>query len=459
MNFLQTALAFAVCLGSLIIFHELGHYLVARWCGVKVLRFSVGMGKVVWSRRFGRDQTEWAVSALPLGGYVKMLDAREGDLGDLPAEDLKREFTRQNVWKRIAIVAAGPLANFLLAILLYAGLYLHGVEEPTSKINVRATETATAAAPSAAWSAGLRSGDVVTAVNEQPVAVWSELRWNLMQAAIDKTEARIAVERAGQGRFSFVLPAAVLAAQDLDGDVPGKLGLGVARPAPVVAEVIAASPAAHGGLQKGDLLLSVDGVPVADGIAFIETIGNAAGKTVRVAVRRAGQQLVLAMVPRAEQAKTGKGTVTVGKIGAYIALQPDMITVPSSPLAAVGKAVARVWDTSVMSVKMIGKMITGEVSLKNVTGPITIADYAGQTARMGAASYLSFIAFISISLGVMNLLPIPVLDGGHLLYYSLEVLTGRSVPERFGEIAQRLGIGLLLTLMLLAVFNDVARLL
>ncbi|MYM95708.1 RIP metalloprotease RseP [Duganella vulcania] len=463
MNFLQTALAFAVCLGSLIIFHELGHYLVARWCGVKVLRFSVGMGKVVWSRRFGRDQTEWAVSALPLGGYVKMLDAREGDLDDLPAEDLKREFTRQNVWKRIAIVAAGPLANFLLAIVLYAGLYLHGVEEPTSKISVRTTEAATATAsnapPSAAWSAGLRSGDVVTAVNEQPVAVWSELRWNLMQAAIDKTEARIAVERVGQGRFSFVLPAAVLAAQDLDGDVPGKLGLGVARPAPLVLEAIAGGPAARAGLQKGDLLLSVDGVPVADGIAFIEIIGSAAGKTVQVAVRRAGQQLVLAMVPKAEQAKTGKGTVTVGKIGAYIALQPDMITVPSSPVAAVGKAVARVWDTSAMSVKMIGKMITGEVSLKNVTGPITIADYAGQTARMGAASYLSFIAFISISLGVMNLLPIPVLDGGHLLYYSLEVLTGRSVPERFGEIAQRLGIGLLLTLMLLAVFNDVARLL
>ncbi|OEZ58164.1 RIP metalloprotease RseP [Duganella sp. HH105] len=460
MNFLQTALAFIVCLGSLIIFHELGHYLVARWCGVKVLRFSVGMGKVVWSRRFGPDQTEWAVSALPLGGYVKMLDAREADLGDLPPEDLKREFTRQNVWKRIAIVAAGPAANFLIAIVLFAGLYMHGVEEPTSKISVRANEVATAAAvPTAAWSAGLRSGDVVTAVNEQPVAVWSELRWNLIQSAIDKTEARIAVERTGQGRFTFVLPAAVLATLDLEGDVPGKLGVGVARPAPVVQEVVAGGPAARAGLLKGDLLLSVDGTPVADGIAFIDIIRAAAGKTVQVAVRRAGQELVLPMVPLAEQAKTGKGTVTVGKISAYVAQLPDMISVPSSPLAAVGKAVARVWDTCTMTVKMIGKMITGEVSLKNVTGPITIADYAGQTARMGAASYLSFIAFISISLGVMNLLPIPVLDGGHLLYYSLEVLTGRSVPERFGEIAQRLGMGLLLTLMLLAVFNDVARLL
>jgi regulator of sigma E protease len=476
MNFLQTVLAFVVCLGSLIVFHELGHYLVARWCGVKVLRFSVGMGKVVWSRRFGPDQTEWAVSALPLGGYVKMLDAREGDLAHLPPEDLKREFTRQNVWKRIAIVAAGPLANFLIAIVLFAGLYMYGVEEPVSKISVRASETAELAAGAAtaadkagaasstpaatpAWRAGLRSGDLVTAINEQPVTVWSELRWNLMQAAIDKREARLTVERPGEGRRHVVLPADVLAALDLEGDVLGKLGLGVARPAPVVQQVLPGGPAERAGLRVGDLLLSVGGTPVADGIAFIDIIRASAGKTVEVVVRRAGQPLTLAMTPQAEQAKSGKGTVTVGKISAYVALQPDMIVVPSSPLEAVGKAMARVWDTCTMTLKMIGKMIVGEVSLKNVTGPITIADYAGQTARMGVVSYLSFIAFISISLGVMNLLPIPVLDGGHLLYYSLEVLTGRPVPERFNEIAQRVGIGLLMTLMLLAVFNDVARLL
>jgi regulator of sigma E protease len=280
-----------------------------------------------------------------------------------------------------------------------------------------------------------------------------------MQSAIDKKEARLTVERSGQGRLHFVLPADTLATLDLEGDVLGKLGIGVARPAPVVQQVIAGGPAERAGLREGDLLLSVDGAPVADGIAFIDIIRASAGKTVQVAVRRAGQPLTLAMTPQAEQAKSGKGTVTVGKISAAIALQPDMITVPSSPLAAVGKAMTRVWDTCTMTLKMIGKMIVGEVSLKNVTGPITIADYAGQTARMGAVSYLSFIAFISISLGVMNLLPIPVLDGGHLLYYSLEVLTGRPVPERFNEIAQRVGIGLLMTLMLLAVFNDVARLL
>jgi regulator of sigma E protease len=419
---------------------------------VKVLRFSVGMGKVVWSRRFGPDQTEWAISALPLGGYVKMLDGREGDLSGLPEADLKREFTRQNVWKRIAIVAAGPAANFLIAIVLFAGLFMHGIEEPSSKISVRA-------ASSAAAQAGLQSGDVITAINDQPVQVWSELRWQFIQAAIDKHDIRLAAERPGQGRIAATVPASALAGLDLEDDVPAQLGVGVSRPAPVVQQVMPGSPAERAGLREGDLLTAVDGAAVADGIAFIDIIRASAGKTVQVQLERAGQPLELSVAPQAEQAKTSKGTVTVGKIGAYVALAPDMINVPSSPVAALGKAVAKVWDTCTMTLKMIGKMITGEASLKNVTGPITIADYAGQTARMGAVSYLSFIAFISISLGVMNLLPIPVLDGGHLLYYSLEVLTGRSVPERVGEIAQRLGMGLLLTLMLLAVFNDVARLL
>ncbi|TYQ21096.1 UNVERIFIED_ORG: regulator of sigma E protease [Zoogloea ramigera] len=463
MNFLTTILAFAVCLGSLITIHELGHYLVARWCGVKVLRFSVGMGKVVWSRRFGRDQTEWAVSALPLGGYVKMLDAREGDLASIPKEDLAREFTRQSVWKRIAIVAAGPLANFLVAIVLFAGLYMHGVEEPTSKISVRAAAGQDADRTPAAL-AGLRTGDRITAVNGEPVAAWSELRWNLMQAAVDKKEASLTVERSGYGRVNAIVPAATMTALDLEGDIVGNLGIGVALPSPVVQQVLPGGAAERGGLQVGDLLKSVDGVAVQDGVAFIELIRAAPGKTVQVEVIRAGLPRTLAVTPQAEMLKgadgekSGKQAVTVGKISAYVALRPDMINVPSGPLSALGKAVERVWDTCTMTLKMIAKMVTGEASLKNVTGPITIADYAGQTARMGVASYLSFIAFISISLGVMNLLPIPVLDGGHLLYYSLEVLTGRPVSERVAEFAQRIGIGLLMTLMVLAVFNDITRL-
>jgi regulator of sigma E protease len=257
------------------------------------------------------------------------------------------------------------------------------------------------------------------------------------------------------------VPAAALEALDLEGDVPAQLGMGVARLAPIVTRVLAGSPAERAGLRAEDILQTIDGATVGDGAAFIQTVQHAAGRTVQLEVQRAGQTLRVSVVPEAasSEAKDGKGTVTVGKIGAEIANRPDMIKLPSSPLDAVGKGVARVWDTCTMTLKMLGKMLTGQASLKNITGPLTIADYAGQTARMGAVSFLSFVAFISVSLGIMNLLPIPVLDGGHLLYYSLEVLTGRSVPERVGEIAQRLGMGLLLTLMLLAVFNDVAPLL
>lgn len=452
MNFLQTLVAFVVALGSLIVIHELGHYWVARWCGVKVLRFSIGMGKVVWSRRIGPDQTEWAVSALPLGGYVKMLDGREQDVSALAPQDLKREFTRQSVWRRIAIVAAGPLANFLLAILIFAGLYLHGMAEPASKVGAAPAGTAAAVA-------GVHAGDSVTAVNGKAVAVWSDLRWELVQAAIDKADVRLEVERAGLGHYSLQLPASALAGLDLEGDVLGKLGLTLARPPAVVEQVLAGGPAARAGLRADDLIVAIDGVAVADGVAVIDIIRVNAGRALQFELRRAGAPLTLAITPEAAEVKGPQGTVTVGKINAYVAQMPAMISVPSTPLAALGKAVVKVWDTSVMTLRMIGKMITGEASWKNITGPITIADYAGQTARIGAVSYLGFIAFISISLGVMNLLPIPVLDGGLLLYYSLEVLTGRPVPERFGEIAQRLGIGLLVSLMLLAVFNDVARLL
>ncbi|MDC8759945.1 RIP metalloprotease RseP [Janthinobacterium fluminis] len=448
MNLLQTLLAFFVALGSLIVIHELGHYWVARWCGVKVLRFSVGMGKVVWSRRFGPDQTEWAVSALPLGGYVKMLDGREQDLGALSPDDLRREFTRQSVWRRIAIVAAGPLANFLLAIGVFAGLYMYGIEEPVSRLGA-------ATAHSAADIAGLRSGDRVVAVNGEPVAVWSELRWQIIQAALDKQGARLEVERPGSGRVGAALPAAALAGLDLEGDVLGQAGITLARPAPVLGKVQDGGAAQRAGLRAGDLLVSVDGRPLANGPALVDLVRAAPGRTLRVALRRAGVPMELDVTPDAEV----EAAVTVGKIKAEVAQRPDMMVVAAAPLAATGKAVVKVWDTSVLTLKMMGKMITGQASWKNVTGPITIADYAGQTARIGAVSYLSFIAFISISLGVMNLLPIPVLDGGLLLYYSLEVLTGRPIPERVGEIAQRLGVGLLLTLMALAVFNDVARLL
>ena len=456
MNLLQTLVAFIVALGTLVVIHELGHYLVARWCGVKVLRFSVGMGRIVWSRRFGPDGTEWAVSALPLGGYVKMLDAREQDVTHLPEADLRREFTRQSVWKRIAIVAAGPLANFLLAILLYAGLYLHGIEEPASRLAQPAQGTA-------AQLAGIKRGDTVVAINGNPVAGWSDLRWQVIRASVDAKDgqgARIDVRRPSRGRFTFDIPAGALTQLDLDGDVTTALGLSIALPPPVLGRVDPGGAGARAGLRTGDTIVAMDGKPVADIGTFTNTIRAAPGQVIVLDVLRAGRPLRLPITPDGARADaTGKGPVTVGKIKVELLGRPDMIVVSDGPVRAVTKAVRKVWDTSVLTVRMIGRMLTGDVSWKNVTGPITIADYAGQSSRIGLASYLTFMAVVSISLGVMNLLPIPVLDGGHLLYYSLEVLTGRPVPERFGEIAQRLGVGLLVTLMALAVFNDVARLL
>lgn len=453
MMLLQTILAFAVVLGVLVIVHELGHYLVARWCGVKVLRFSVGMGKVVYSRRFGADQTEWAVSILPLGGYVKMLDARDDDLGDISPADMKREFTRQSVWRRIAIVAAGPLANFLLAILVFAGLYSYGIPEPAPKLRAPAEK-------SVAYEAGLRGNELVTSVNGEPVQIWNDLRWQMVQSVINKQPVRLEVERPVAGSpdakniQTVTLPVDSISANELEGDFLGKLGIDLARPPAVLGQVVADGPAMKAGLQQGDRVVSVNGAAITDGLSLVELVRASPGKTLDIDVLRNGQALSLRVVPEEVNAD---GQV-FGRIKVEVPMAPDMVVAHHSIFAALLKGVQKTWDTSVLTIKMVGKMIIGEVSWKNVTGPITIADYAGQTARIGLISYLSFIAFVSISLGVMNLLPIPVLDGGLLLYYAVEVLTGRPVSERFGAIAQRAGIGILMTLMLVAVFNDINRL-
>lgn len=453
MNWLTTPIAFFVVIGVLVTFHEMGHYLVARWCGVKVLRFSVGMGKVIFSRRVGPDQTEWAISILPLGGYVKMLDSRDQDVKDLTPEDLKREFTRQSVWKRIAIVAAGPIANFLLAIAIFSGLYINGIPEPLPKLRAVPEK-------SAAFQAGLRGGELITAINGEPVRIWSDLRWKLLQAAIEKTPAKLELQRPNAASGGTLLDTATLrldglSTHELEADFLRQLGLELARPPAVLGKVVPDGPAMQAGLRTGDMILAVNGRLMADGLAFVEIIRASPGVPLQIKGLRDKQEFDLVVTPQA-QSKDGQ---SFGRIQVEVPLAPEMIVASEVPTTALLKAVRRTWDTSALTLKMLGKMVIGEVSWRNITGPITIADYAGQSARIGAVSFLSFIAFISISLGVMNLLPIPVLDGGLLLYYSLEVLTGRPVSERFGEIAQRAGLGILMTLMIVAVFNDIARLL
>jgi regulator of sigma E protease len=450
MNLLQTILAFVVVIGVLVIIHELGHYLVARWCGVKVLRFSVGMGKVIWSRRFGADQTEWAVSLLPLGGYVKMLDARDTDQGEIAPQDLQREFTRQPVGKRIAIVFAGPLANFLLAIAILAGLYVYGMPEPAARVAV--------AQRSLAEEAGIRQGDLVTAVNGELVGAYSELRWELVQAALQRQPVRLTLRRLGPNGAESIeeatLPLQRLTDQDLDNELFKRLGLELAQPRPLLGEIVPGGPAAFAGLQPGDLILSVDGMPVADAGAFIRSLQAAPGREVLIKGLRQGSEFLVRVTPLAERI----GDKIVGRIQAQVDLSAGLVVLQAGPLEAVRRAARKTWETSTLTVTMLGKMIIGEASLKNITGPITIADYAGQSARVGWISFLTFMAFISISLGVMNLLPIPVLDGGHLLYYALELFSGRPVPERIGMFAQRAGLGVLMALMAVAVFNDIIRL-
>ncbi|HZW14335.1 MAG TPA: RIP metalloprotease RseP [Noviherbaspirillum sp.] len=453
MTLLHTLVAFLVALAVLIVVHELGHYWVARWCGVKVLRFSVGMGKIVFSRRIGPDQTEWALSILPLGGYVKMLDARETDVSGLPPEDLKREFTRQPVWKRMAIVAAGPLANFLLAIAVFAGLYSYGMEEPSTRLRAVAEETA-------AYQAGLRGGELVTSVNGEPVRTWTDLRWKIMHLALEKTPAQIDVQRrdpgssVGNSLESVTVRLDSLTPEDLESDFLSKLGMQMARPQAVLGKTLPGGPAMQAGLREGDRIVAVNGQAIPDGLAFVELVRSSPGKPLQIDGLRNQQEFSVTVIPETHV----KSDSAVGRIQAEVPLVPEMIMASEPPLEALAKAVRKTWDTSVLTLKMLGKMLVGEISFRNITGPITIADYAGQTARIGVISYLTFIAFISISLGVMNLLPIPVLDGGLLLYYSLELLTGRALPERFGELAQRAGVGILMALMAVAFFNDIVRL-
>ena len=436
-------LAFILALGPLVLLHELGHYLVARACNVKVLRFSIGIGKVVWSRKFGPDQTEWALSALPLGGYVSMLNASDPDVVIDP-KDAHREFNAQSVWRRMAIIAAGPLTNFLIAIVLLAGLAMAGTSEPSSRL--RAPEPA-----SAAYQAGIRGGDSVTAVDGKAVTGWTDMRWALVDAVVEKRAVRLDLRQPQGGQTSAVLPASALSKLDIDSDFTTILGLDLWRPAAAVDALSPGGAAEKAGLRRGDVITAVNGMAIIDGVDLIKAVRASNGKTLQLSIRRDGAALQLPVTPQLRAADK------IWAIGMAPAIAPEMILVTAGPLDAVGIGARRTLDSIKLQIKMIGRMVMGQVALKNLTGPLTIADYAERTMRLGPAVFIGFVASISIALGVMNLLPIPVLDGGLLLYYSLEVLTGRPLSERIGAYAQRAGVVLLAMLMALALFNDIAR--
>jgi len=461
MNLLIELLAFAVAIGVLVVVHEYGHYSVARLCGVKVLRFSIGFGRPLVQWVSPKTGTEWTIAALPLGGYVKMLDERETGTAAIPAADLPHAFNRQSVWRRFAIVAAGPIANFLLAIVLFALVFATGVTEPAAVIAAPAPNTPAA-------QAGFEGGETVVGVRAgsgdetAPVRSWSDLRWKLLGAAFDHQHI-VLIAKDGHGASDFPLDLRGLGEKDVDDDFMSRLGFEPGGGKLTVAGVQPGSAAQKAGLVAGDRLRAINGTPTDNAAAFIAYVKSHAGVPVTLQVERggrgghaAGALDELSIVPQLQRdAASGQ---QVGRIGAELATQVPSIDVRYGPVESVRLGARRTWDLAVYSVRMFGRMIVGEASLRNLSGPVTIADYAGKSARLGPSAFLSFLALVSISLGVLNLLPIPVLDGGHLLYYLVEAVTGKVVSDRWQLVFQRAGLACIVALSAIALFNDLARL-
>jgi regulator of sigma E protease len=448
MQLLTTILSFLAALAILVVVHELGHYLAARWVGVKVLRFSVGFGQPLLIKRWGGDATEWSIAAIPLGGYVKMLDEREAPVAE---HELARAFNRQTVWARMLIVVAGPVANLLLAVVLYWGVYLHGV--PALKPILAEPSVQTAAA-----IAGLHNGDEITAIDNQVVRSWADVNWALLRDMTNKSQVSIKLD--GGGTRVMDITAANLG--DGKVEIASQLGLRLFEPAipAVIAQILDGGAAQRAGLRVGDKIVQVNQQSVAQWADFVHWVRGHAGQVLSVTVLRGHQQVSLSLTPDS----TTEAGVTVGKIGAgpevdASVFQSMMTTVNYSVGGALLEGATKTWQMSVFSLQMMGRMITGEVSWHNLSGPLTIADYAGQSARHGWLSFVGFLALVSISLGVLNLLPIPLLDGGHLMYYITEAVKGSPVSDRIMDLGQRFGMAALLTMMVFAFYNDITRLL
>ena len=452
-----TVIAFVVALGVLIAVHEYGHYRVAVACGVKVERFSVGFGKALlrWQpkRQHPGQQTEFVIGAFPLGGYVKMLDEREGPVAP---EERHRAFNTQPLRSRAAIVAAGPIANLLLAVVLYTAVNWVGVEEPVARL-------ARPVAASLAEAAGLRGGEHITRAgfdgDLEPVQSFEDLRWRITRGALDGRDLSLEVAgEEGRPARQLVLPLSRIEAKDADPQMFRKIGVLAPLTRPEIGEVMAGSAGERAGLRKGDLVRAVGDTAIYDGQQLREVIRASVDgdqpRTQAWQVQRNGQSVTLEVKPEVRE----EGAAKVGRIGAYVGAPPDMVTVRQGLVDGVWRGVVRTWEMSALTVRMMVKMVTGQASLKNLSGPLTIADYAGKSASLGLTQYLIFLAAISVSLGVLNLMPLPVLDGGHLMYYLWEGLTGKSVSDAWMERFQRGGVALLLVMMSIALFNDVTRL-
>jgi regulator of sigma E protease len=452
MSFVHTLVAFVVALGILIIVHEYGHYLAARLCGIKVLRFSVGFGRPIVRWQKGGDGTEWVVAAVPFGGYVKMLDEREGPVD---ARELAYAFNRKSVWQRFLVVAAGPVFNFLFAIAVYSTLYMHGLPEARPITGVPPSGTLAALA-------GVRAGDTIKTIDGEPVRTWQEVRWRVVQAALQHASLRIEALGRDDKLSVFDLDLRNVPDAEMEGDVLARIGLVLYRPTlePVLGKLVAGSPAEAAGLAPGDRIVEVDGKRIETWDALVNTIRARPDQHISMTVERGGSLRTIEVRPEAVQSDGER----IGRIGAAPYVPPSnaaefLIRVQYGFFESVSKAVQKTVDISVFSLRIMGKMLIGEVSWRHISGPVTIADFAGQSAQLGLIAYVTFLALISISLGVLNLLPIPLLDGGHLMYYLVEIIKGSPVSERAMELGQRVGLALLLVMMAFAFYNDFNRLL
>lgn len=452
MDFLHTVFFFIVAIALLVAFHEFGHFWVARKVGVKVLRFSIGFGKVIWSRQQQLNATEYVLSAIPLGGYVKMVDEREGTVNP---EDLPHAFNRQPLWARSAIVIAGPLFNLMLAILLYWSVFVIGEEGIRPILGKVPTQTIAA-------SAGFVEGDQVISVIDHTTPTWTEAMTQVMEAVMGGEQTiPITVKTTDQQQIIRTLSIPLELAQKPD-ELFKALGLTPWSPVlkPIIGSVLPESAATAAGLQVQDLIISADGNAVNDWMQWVDYVKQRPGKTIAIMVERAGVQVKLNITPKAETVDNQK---TVGKIGAGVFVPEEVaanmrITYTLPFFEALPAACKRTWEYSKATLKVMGQMLTGKASVENLSGPISIAQYAGQSASMGLVQFLKFLAIVSISLGVMNLLPVPMLDGGHLLFYLIEAIKGSPVSEKVQLLFQQLGTALLMSLMVLAMCLDVQRL-
>ena len=447
--------AFALALGILIAIHEYGHYRVAVACGVKVLRFSVGFGKVIFRWHPGGSGTEFVIGLFPLGGYVKMLDEREAPVA---AEERHLAFNNQPLRARALIVAAGPVANLLLAVLIYSFINWTGVEQAKAWL-------ASPAPGSLAAQAGLVGGEEVkrVAINSElleELKSFEDLRWLLTRAALEGNDVRLEIADQGGRRIrEVVLPLRQIQVREADAQLGQRIGLLGPFTAPLIGEILPGGSADKAGLLAGDRVVRIDGATVIDGqqlrALIRSSLQNGQPKTRNWQVERGGSLRDVLVEAQAFL----EGDQLVGRIGAYVGAKPEMVVIRYGFWEGVWNGIGKTWEVSALTLKMMGKMLLGEASIKNLSGPLTIADYAGKSATLGLTPYLTFLALISISLGVLNLLPLPVLDGGHLMYYLWEAATGKPVSEAWMDRMQRGGVALLMVMMSIALFNDLSRIL